>query len=133
MKKKKEVISPERVLEELAAIGFAKATDLIGIQEDKVVLKDPEALPAKTAAAIASIERTGSGLKVKFYDKMRALELLGKHMGMFDGKMIKKDTAQSNLLELLLSGTQEAIEISDLQELQQTATACDDLVEPEGT
>lgn len=128
MKKKKEVISAQRVLEELAAIGFARATDLVGVEDDRLVLKDPKEKNA--SAAIAGIERTSGGVKVKFYDKMQALELLGKLLGMFDGKLVQNESQDNNLLEILLQNTREAIQTDDIQELQQTAADCDDLVEP---
>lgn len=128
MRKKKENVSAQRVMEELAAIGFARVPDLIGVEDGRLVLKDPREKNA--SAAIAGVERTSSGLKVKFYDKMQALELLGKLLGMFDGKVTKKDTEDNNLLEVLLQKTQEAIQTDDIQELQQTAEDRDDLVEP---
>ena len=38
----------------------------------------------RTAAAISEISQTASGgLKIKFHDKKGALELIGKHLGMF--------------------------------------------------
>lgn len=128
MRRKKDVISAQRVLEELAAIGFARATDLVGVEGDRLVLKDPKEKNA--SAAIAGIERTSGGVKVKFYDKMQALELLGKLLGMFDRKLVKSEAQDSNLLEILLQNTREVIETDGIQELQQAAADHDDLVEP---
>ena len=44
-------------------------------------------------------------MKVKFYDKLKALELLGKHLGMFAGT--GTDPEQSNLLEAILSAVNQ--------------------------
>jgi phage terminase small subunit len=36
-----------------------------------------------TAAAIAEVAQTRDGIKIKFHDKLGALEKIGKHLGMF--------------------------------------------------
>ncbi|MBQ7340914.1 MAG: terminase small subunit [Oscillospiraceae bacterium] len=118
-------ISRERVMEELVAIGFAKATDFLCVQDGELVIKNTDELPGSLEAAIASIEKTTHGWKVKLYDKLKALELLGKCMGMLDGKVLPE---KNNLLEELLKATKE--EIYDLPEIQQEADAGNDLVEP---
>ena len=68
----KRTISPEKVMKELAAIGFARVPDYIDIDGGDIQLR--EGLKPLERAAIASIEKTSTGLKVKFYDKMKALE-----------------------------------------------------------
>lgn len=50
----------------------------------QVEFTDTEELTDDERAAIASIEETKHGIKVSSYDKVRALELLGKHLGLFD-------------------------------------------------
>ena len=72
-------------MEELAAIGFARATDCLYVEDNNLAVRPSREISPEAGASIASIERTAGGLKVKFYDKLRALELLGKHMGMFEG------------------------------------------------
>ena len=120
-------ISPEKILEELAAIAFARVPDYMVQENGQIRLR--EDLKPRQRAAIASVE---SGGKVKFYDKMKALELLGKYMGMFEGKPDQEE-AHNNLLEAILAATQEEVELDDIPEIQQTADACHDLVEPTGT
>lgn len=124
----KEAVSPERVMEELAAIGFAKATDYLQVQGKELVVLDTCRLPERRTAAIASIERTNSGLKVKFYDKLKALELLGKHFQLFDGASQTEGKGE-NLLEAIVQATKEVISTCDIQELQQAAASGDDMVE----
>ena len=68
-------ISPERILKELAAIAFARVPDYMELTGADVRMR--EELKPLERAAVASIEKTTTGLKVKFYDKMKALELLG--------------------------------------------------------
>ena len=96
-------LTREKVVEELMAIGFARTTDFLTIVEGQPVLKDPED-PA-VGAAIANLEATPKGVKVKFYDKLKALELLGKHLGMFAGDGAEPEG--NNLLDAILAATRE--------------------------
>ena len=125
-------ITPKKVVEELAAIGFARATNFLRVSEGELTVCDTDTLSKADRAAIASIERSSNGIKLKFYDKMKALELLGKYMGMFDGKDDAEEN-RNNLLEAILAATQEEVETDDIPEIQQAADACHDLVEPAGS
>ena len=109
---------PEQVLSELAAIGLTRATDVLSVTEDKLQLKDPACMDPVHGAAIASVEKTSAGWKIKFYDKLKALELLGSYLGMFGSGAETAAEERNNLLEAILSSTQEALDTSDIQELQ---------------
>lgn len=84
-------ITAKRVLEELAKLGFASIEKYVDTSLGKPHI-DFSALTADQLAAVAQIETeevdVGDGptiLKAKFklHDKLRALELIGKHLGMF--------------------------------------------------
>ena len=122
-------ISPDRIIRELKAIGFAKATDYLCIRDNELLLKPSDSLSRADQAAIASVERTSNGIRLKFYDKMKALELLGKAAGMFDGN---PEVEENNLLEAILQATGGEMDTDDIPEIQQTADAGHDLVEPAG-
>ncbi len=132
MAKKSKKPSLDRVAQELAAIGFARATDCLSVEDNALVLKSSRELTPEVGAAIASIERSSSGVKVKFYDKLKALELLGRHMGMFDTLQDRGEREQNNLLEAILAATGKEVDTGDIPELQQTSDFGDDLVEPTG-
>ena len=108
-------ISPKQIMRELAAIAFASVPDCMEIEGNEVRLK--EKLKPLQRASIASIEKTGSGMKVKFYDKMKALELLGKHYGLFEGKESINEN-ENNLLEAILQATEQEVDTGDVSELQ---------------
>ena len=86
-RQKRTEITQDRVLQELAAIAFAKATDYAEIKNECVRIKDTEELDEQQARAIAGIEEGKFGIKVKLNDKEKALELLGRHLGMFNDKL----------------------------------------------
>ena len=104
------------VLQELRSVGLCRATDCLHIVNGKVELK-PEVLEEDKGAGILSLEYTEKGWKVKFCDKLKALELLGEHLGLFRA-LSMGETEICNLLEAILDGTGEDLEVDDLSELQ---------------
>lgn len=108
-------LSPEKIIEELAAIAFARAPDLLLVEDGQVRLR--EDLKPRQRAAVASVEKSTTGIKVKFYDKMKALELLGKYLGLFEGQATGEDK-QNNLLEAILQATGQEVDTCDVSELQ---------------
>ena len=126
--RKKEDRLPGQIVRELAAIGLTRATDVLTIEDGQVAIKAPEQMGKDHAAAIAGVEKTSGGWKIKFYDKLKALELLGEYLGMF-GSGSSGKAEENNLLEAILSSTKEGMEFRDIQELQQTADDRNDLVE----
>ena len=109
-------VTPKKVVDELAAIGFARATDFLSVQNGELVIRSTDDLSKSDRAAIASVERTSSGIRLKFYDKMKALELLGKYLGLFEGN--PREDTKNNLLEAILSATQEEVDTHAIPELQ---------------
>lgn len=96
-------ITQDRVLQELTSIAFAKGTDYASIISGVVMMNDTEELTEEQKAAIVSIKQTKEGVEVKLADKMRALELLAKHLGLLQAQGKQED---GMLLELI-KGLQE--------------------------
>lgn len=84
------------VMSELEAIALARPTDLLKWEDGKLELADD--LTGSSAAAIASIERSNAGVKVRFHDKLKAIEMLLLH-GAAGGDR------RNNLLEAILRAT----------------------------
>ena len=62
-------VTQDMVIRELAAIAFSKASDYAKLEEQK--------------KALSGIKEGKFGIQVDSCDKVKALELLGKHLGMF--------------------------------------------------
>ena len=109
-------ITQDSVLHELALIAFAKASDYARVVEkDAMVEVDGNMVPVldedgnqvkyrtvepiltdelteDQKKAIAVIKKGRDGFEIKPYSKIQALELLGKHLGMFTEKVEVKNT-----------------------------------------
>ena len=80
-------ITQDMVVKELAAIGFSKATDYVTIKAGTVCIKDTDSLSDDQIRAIAGIKEGTNGIEIKLNDKEKALELLGRHLGMWNDKL----------------------------------------------
>jgi phage terminase small subunit len=102
-------VTQDRIILELARIAFSNGSDFAKvvtkprkrmvwndqtqeyeekeIEEQFVELIDTDALPVDKRAAIAAIKEGKYGIEVASCDKVKALELIGKHLGMFKDKV----------------------------------------------
>lgn len=90
-REKRIEITQDMVINELAKIAFANTTDYVEV-EDKGQYKMVNTKPTKDltpdqVAAIASIKQGANGIEIKLHDKVRALEDIGRHLGMFKDKI----------------------------------------------
>lgn len=76
-------ISIERIVERFGNIGMCNITDGVKVKKGKVYVEDTDGLPREFTDAIAGFRPTKDGIEVKFHDPLTALNLLGKHKGMF--------------------------------------------------
>lgn len=86
-RQKRTEITQDMVLQELAAIAFARATDYVSVRDGMVQVKDTDQLSDLQIGAIAGIKETQNGIEVKLGSKEKTLELLGRHLGMWNDKV----------------------------------------------
>lgn len=106
-RQKRVEVTQDRIIEELSYIAFSKASDYARVVEKELQVEvggtmvpvydkdgnpvlyrtvEPvltDELTEEQKRAIAVIKRGRDGFEIKPYDKERALEALGKHLGMF--------------------------------------------------
>lgn len=84
-------ITQDRILRELARISFADPRSIAEWGDGTMTLKPSSSLSDDDAAAVSEVSLTitdgKASLKAKMYDKQKALELLGRHLGMFTDKV----------------------------------------------
>ena len=84
---KKTEITQERVVVELARIAFGDLRGVVTWGPSGVAFKNSAEISDDDAAAISEVSETvtkeGGTQRIKRHDKVKALELLGKHLGMF--------------------------------------------------
>ena len=107
-REKRTEITQDKVLNELAAIAFSNGSDFAQVIDEPMIVNgryvmDPDTGKLKTweavkitptdqlseekRKAIAGIKMGKTGIEVATCDKVRALELLGRHLGMFKDKI----------------------------------------------
>lgn len=106
-KKHRHIEAQDRILMELAGIAFSDVSEFMEIEEvgkegkdGKTTVKkvpvvkvtDIEQLPRTLRIAVKEITTDRAGnIRIIFHDKLKALELLGKHLGMFEHQSNKAD------------------------------------------
>ena len=76
-------VTVDRIVQEYARIAFADVTDYVNVIGGEAVVKDTIGMTKDQTAAIAEISQTKDGVRLKLHDKGKALDALGKHLGMF--------------------------------------------------
>jgi len=105
---KRTCITADQVLNELAMIAFANGTDFAQVIDEPIIhngqyIRDPDTgqlrkqevvkviptdqLTEDKKKAISGIKEGKYGVEVSTCDKVKALELLGRHLGMFKDKV----------------------------------------------
>lgn len=80
-------VTQDMVIKELANIAFADPRSVMSWGPDGVILIDSQAITREQAAIVSEVAETKDGVRLKTHSKMQALELLGKHMGMFKDRV----------------------------------------------
>lgn len=104
-------ITQDFVLMELMKIATADGTDFATVgKRNRVTLTPTDDLPPEKRAAVATIKKGKNGIEVKTYDKLKALELLGKHLGMFEKAQLgdSEDTEDDGFIDALSGKVDEA-------------------------
>jgi phage terminase small subunit len=80
-------VTQDQVVRELAKIAFANMNTYATWGPDGVTLECSEDLTPEQAAVVGEVSETktkdGGSIRFKLHDKEKALELLGRHLGMF--------------------------------------------------
>lgn len=103
-REKRTEITQDMVLKELAKIGFADVTDFVTIENKgsykAVQVKSTDDMPGDKLGAIAGIKEGANGIEIKLNDKGKALELIGRHLGMFKDKLEVSGTLETEKTKL---------------------------------
>lgn len=93
-KEAKAEIKSFDVIKELEKLAKAKMIDVFNIDENGyLTIKSIQDIPEECQSAIESIESVSLGgdkgtvMKIKFHSKIKALELLARHYGMFNDNL----------------------------------------------
>lgn len=85
---KRTGVSQERIIRELAKIAFVDLKDIVEWGQDGINLKAQDEVDGSVLQSVTEtwLPKGGTKTEVKAHDKTRALELLGKHLGMWVDK-----------------------------------------------
>ena len=82
-------ITADRVLHELAAVAFARLSDVCTWSAAGPRLRPSGKLSDDAAAAVQEVSETATGrLRVKLHDKVRALDMLARHLRVYEEQAV---------------------------------------------
>ncbi len=106
-------ITADRVIKELADVAFLRSDEVFTIDGGHVTVKNTAEMSDAARRALISASQTvtaaGGTITVKLCDKIKALELLGRHLGMFTDKIrLEGELTVSGILEELVKRKEDA-------------------------
>ena len=110
-------VTQDRVIQELAKIAFINPTDVVNSYDASLcngaTREDTAAISSIRVKRIPSKEGFGVEREIKLHDKIRALELLGKHLGLFNDKLNITADAVVRIVDDLSDSKDEATGTND--------------------
>ncbi|UZP67367.1 terminase small subunit [Desulfovibrio mangrovi] len=107
-------VTQDMVLRELAAIGFTTMADVCRWSGDSLELLDSGSLSTEQAAAIAEITETttsrGGTVRVKLHSKLKALEMLARHVGLYEERTDDAEPAADACLPVISPELREKLD-----------------------
>ena len=100
-REKRTEITQDRVLKEIANLAFTDRTGIVNLKNNSLIIKNFDELSPEQKACISGVKETKFGIEVTFYNKEKALEMLGRHLGMFTEKLEVNGNINSNPFENL--------------------------------
>ncbi|MDY5795471.1 MAG: terminase small subunit [Fusobacterium gastrosuis] len=86
-REKRTEITQDRVLKEISNLAFTDRTGIVNLNNNRLIIKNFDELTPEQKACISGVKETKYGIEVTFYNKEKALEMLGRHLGMFNDKV----------------------------------------------
>ena len=118
-------ITAEKVINELAGIGFSNISNYLNIDGDgEVAFKDFQGIGLEKLAAIESIkvnttkqgkDKENTTTQFKLCSKLNALEQLGKHLGVFREDNAQKQPQTANIAIIESEAALDALELKLIQ------------------
>ena len=124
-------ITQERVIEEIAGIAFANASDFVTITATGLLdVKPTSKMPKEKLPALAGIKYSANGaVEIKLHDKPAALRMLAEHLGLFNQSNGNGLDAENNIFEVIDQSTGEELDTSAIPEIEHPSKSGNDLVE----
>jgi phage terminase small subunit len=92
-------VQAEDVVRELKKVGFADIRIFVEWGPDGLRLKPSDEIRNGLGACISEISQGKDGIRLKLHPKLKALELLGHYLGIFDGTA--EDASADKLADLI--------------------------------
>ena len=102
-------IDKKKILRELSAAAFSDYTDFVSVETlpdgtQALTVTDTAILRPRARRAVAAIKTGTKGIEIKLYDKIKALELMGRSIGMFTDKDSDSEKELMERLSTMLEG-----------------------------
>ena len=83
----------KRILQILESIAFTDLKDICVWKENKLQLRPTEEISKQSLHAIAEIKESSTGIQLKLYSKLKALDILAKYYGLYDANTSNDDNS----------------------------------------
>ena len=77
----------DKVVQDLADIAHLDKSQVFQVRDGVLHVTDTDLLPKRIRRCISKISQTQHGLRIEFDDRVKALELLGRHLALFTDNM----------------------------------------------